>query len=123
MAEGGRVLHHLRRSLPNPDDTVLFVGFQAEDTRGWQILNGAPSIKIFGEDVPVRARVEFLDGFSGHADYAQISRWLKHLSRPPKKVFLVHGEPPALAAQQARISSWAGWNAVIPESGQTIQLG
>ncbi|MBX3172370.1 MAG: MBL fold metallo-hydrolase [Candidatus Eremiobacteraeota bacterium] len=122
MAEGGRVLHHLRRSLPNPRDTVLLVGFQAEETRGWQLQNGAPSLRIFGEDVPVRAQVEFLDGFSGHADYAQIARWLKHLTRPPRKVLLVHGEPPALQAQQARIHSWQGWSAQIPEPNQTILL-
>lgn len=122
MAEGGRVLHHLRRSLPNPNDVVLLVGYQAEETRGWQLQNGAQSIRIFGEDVPVRARVEFLDGFSGHADYFQINRWLKKLTRPPQKVLLVHGEPPALQAQQARINSWPGWHAEIPEPGQTIRF-
>lgn len=122
MAEGGRVLHHLRRSLPNPRDTVLLVGFQAEDTRGWQLQHGAQSIRIFGEDVPVRAQVEFLDGFSGHADYDQINRWLKHLNHPPRQVLLVHGEPPALQAQQARINSWPGWNAQIPEPGQSFRL-
>lgn len=122
MAAGGRVLHHLRRSLPNSQDTVLLVGFQAEDTRGRQLQEGAPTIRIFGEDVPVRARVEYLDGFSGHADYAQVNRWLNHLTRPPRQVFLVHGEPPALQAQQTRIQSWPGWNAEIPEPGQIIPL-
>lgn len=122
MAEGGRVLHHLRRSLPNPRDTVLLVGFQAEHTRGWHLQNGAPSLRIFGEEIPVRAKVDFLDGFSGHADYAQVNRWLKQLPRPPKKLLLVHGEPPALQAQQTRINSWPGWNAQIPEPGQIVPL-
>lgn len=122
MAEGGRVLHHLRRSLPNPRDTVLLVGFQAEETRGRQLQEGAQSIRIFGEDVPVRAQVKYLDGFSGHADYAQINRWLSHLTRPPRKVFLIHGEPPALQAQQARINSWPGWTVEIPQPDQSYQL-
>jgi metallo-beta-lactamase family protein len=122
MAEGGRVLHHLRRSLPNPRDTVLLVGFQAEETRGRQLQDGAESIRIFGEDVPVRARIQVLDGFSGHADYAQVNRWLRHLTRPPRRVFLSHGEPPALQAQQARIHSWEGWKAEIPQPGQSYEL-
>lgn len=123
MAEGGRVLHHLKRSLPNPNDTVLLVGYQATDTRGWQLQQGASSLRIFGEEVPVRARVEFLDGFSGHADFAQMSRWLRRLEKPPRETFLVHGEPAALQTQKARIESWPGWRARIPEPGEEIVLG
>ncbi len=122
MVEGGRVLHHLRRSLPNPNDTVLLVGYQAEDTRGRLLQDGAESLELFGEAVPVRAQVEFLDGFSGHADYAQINRWLRQLSRPPKQVMLVHGEPASLQAQQTRINGWPGWNAQIPELNQVVRL-
>jgi metallo-beta-lactamase family protein len=122
MLEGGRALHHLRRSLPNPNDTVLLVGYQADQTRGWQLQNGAESLRIFGEEIPVRARVEFLDGFSGHADYAQINRWLCHLKQPPKRVMLVHGEPPSLRAQQERISAWPGWSAHVPEPGEILLL-
>lgn len=122
MLEGGRVLHHLRRSLPNPKDTVLLVGYQAEGTRGSQLLAGAQSLELFGEDVPVRARIEFLDGLSGHADYAQINRWLRRLETPPRRVFLVHGEPSSLQAQQTRISSWPGWAAEIASLNQLVVL-
>jgi len=122
MATGGRVLHHLKRALPDPKNKVLLVGFQAEGTRGWRLQQGEPSLKIFGEDIPVRAEVETLDGFSGHADFRQINRWLKALSRPPEAVYLVHGEPAALEAQQQRIQSWPGWKAVIPQHLETFHL-
>lgn len=122
MATGGRVLHHLLRYLPDPRNTVLLVGYQAEGTRGWRLQNGEKSLRIFGEDVEVRARVEVLDGFSGHADYAQINRWLKSLRVPPKQVFLVHGEAASLAAQKARIDGWAGWQAHVPEALETVEL-
>ncbi|MFN8613633.1 MAG: MBL fold metallo-hydrolase [Vulcanimicrobiota bacterium] len=122
MLEGGRVLHHLRRTLPNPKDTILMVGYQAEGTRGAQLLNGAESLELFGEAVPVRARVEFLDGLSGHADYAQINRWLHRLPRPPRRIFLVHGELPSLQAQRDRINSWSGWQAEIAALNQQVIL-
>jgi metallo-beta-lactamase family protein len=122
MATGGRVLHHLRRHLPDPASIILLVGFQAEGTRGWRLQQGEKSVRIFAEDVTVRARVEMLDGFSGHADFRQINRWLQHLQRPPRRVFLVHGEAASLAAQQARIQSWVGWNAHVAEAMETVEL-
>ncbi|MBS2038848.1 MBL fold metallo-hydrolase [bacterium] len=122
MLEGGRVLHHLRRSLSNPKDTILLVGYQAEGTRGAELLAGAESLELFGEEVPVRARVEFLDGLSGHADYAQINRWLQQLTEPPRQLFLVHGEPVSLKAQQTRINAWPGWSAEIASLNQLVIL-
>lgn len=122
MATGGRVLHHLRRCLPDPRNTVLLVGFQVEGTRGWRLLNGAESLRIFGEEVPVRARVEVLDGFSGHADFRQVNRWLQSLRRPPRQVFLVHGEPNSLSAQKQRIEAWPGWSAHVPSPLETVAL-
>jgi len=122
MATGGRVLHHLQRYLPDPRNTVLLAGFQAPGSRGWRLQNGEPSLRIFGEDVPVRARVERLDGFSGHADYRQINQWLGALTQAPKKVFLVHGEPPSLEAQRQRIDSWPGWSAHVPDYQEIVEL-
>lgn len=122
MATGGRVLHHLQRTLPDPKNTVLLVGFQAEGTRGWRLQNGEPFLRIFHEDVPVRASVKFLDGFSGHADFRQINRWLQAPGTPPRRVFLVHGEPASLQAQKERICRWPGWDAYAPAMGETVVL-
>jgi metallo-beta-lactamase family protein len=113
MATGGRVLHHLARRLPDPATTVLLVGFQAAGTRGEKLLSGAQSVRIHGEEVPVRARVASISGFSAHADHAEVSRWLATLPHPPRRIFCVHGEAAALAAQQARLAA-LGWNAVVP---------
>jgi len=122
MASGGRVLHHLARRLPDPRCTVLLVGFQAAGTRGEKLLSGAASVRIHGEEVPVKARVTSISGFSAHADHAEVSRWLATLPRPPRRVFCVHGESAALAAQQERLQA-LGWNAVVPRHLEEFRLG
>jgi metallo-beta-lactamase family protein len=122
MATGGRVLHHLARRLPDERTTVLLVGFQAAGTRGWSLQNGAATLRIHGEDVPVRARVASLSGFSAHADEAELSRWLATLPAPPRTTFLVHGEPPALAAARARLER-LGWPCQVPSHLETFELG
>lgn len=122
MLEGGRILHHLQYRLPHPEHTVLFVGYQAEGTRGRAILNGKPSIKIHGQEVPVRARVESIDGFSGHADWREILAWLMGFNRPPRLTFLVHGEPEASQALAAKIEEVLGWKTIIPEFLQKVTL-
>ncbi len=122
MATGGRVLHHLLRYLPDPNNTVLLVGFQAVGSRGWRLLKGEPTLKLLGEEVPVRAQVKVLDGFSGHADYVQINQWLQRLPQAPRRVFLVHGEPAALQAQQQRIAEWPGWQAYVPRYQEIVVL-
>ena len=122
MATGGRILHHLRHYLPDSRNTVLLVGYQSVGTRGWQLQQGADRIKIFGEFVPVRAKVKKLEGFSGHADYEQINEWLKGVPQPPKRVFLTHGEPSSLEAQRERIASWPGWNVHVPAHLEEVQL-
>lgn len=122
MATGGRVLHHLERRLPDPSTTVLLVGFQAVGTRGWSLQNGAASVRIHGADVPVRARVVSLSGFSAHGDRDEVTRWLDGAPRPPRRTFCVHGEPPALAAQAARISA-RGWEVHVPAYLETVELG
>ncbi len=121
MAVGGRILHHLQRYLPDPDSTVLLVGHQARGTRGWRLEQGEDKIKIFGQWVPVRARVQRLEGFSGHADYGQIDVWLSQLERPPQRTFLTHGEPEALEAQRLRLSA-RGWDVTVPRQGEEFTL-
>jgi metallo-beta-lactamase family protein len=121
MATGGRVLHHLARRLPDPRTTVLLVGYQAQGTRGWSLQNGARTLRIHGEDVPVNARVATIGGFSAHADEVELERWLATLPAPPRRSFLVHGEPSALAAAKARMDR-LGWPAQVPAWREEVVL-
>ena len=114
MATGGRVLHHLKRRLPDPRTTVLLVGYQALGTRGWQLQEGATALRIFGEDLPVRARVETIRGLSAHADSDGLMRWLRTAARPPKRVFVVHGDPAPAQALATRIEKELGWAVSVP---------
>ena len=109
MATGGRVIHHLEATLPNPKNTVMFVGYQAEGTRGRQLCDGAKLVRMKGREVPVAARIERLDSMSAHADAGEIVKWLTSLSKPPAMTYLVHGEPAALEALRARILSDLRW--------------
>jgi metallo-beta-lactamase family protein len=122
MAEGGRVLHHLKAALPNARNTVLFAGYQAAGTRGRRLVDGEKSIKIHGEWIPVAARIERIDSMSAHADAGEIMRWLGGFSAPPKQTFIVHGEPTAQDALAARIKAELGWGSKAPQHGETVQL-
>lgn len=122
MATGGRVLHHLAHHLPNPECTVLFVGYQAEGTRGRSLVEGAQTLRMFGQEVPVRARVECIDGFSGHADTHEILAWLLAFNQPVRRVFMVHGEPEASEALGRRITEEFGWPTVLPRQGQSFEI-
>lgn len=122
MATGGRVVHHLFAGLPDPRNTVLFVGFQAAGTRGRQLIDGARHVKIFGQHVPVHARIEKLDGMSAHADAAEIIRWLRTFPRRPKITYLVHGELVAQEALKLRIGRELGWTVEVPQHGQTVDV-
>ncbi|MEU6378710.1 MBL fold metallo-hydrolase [Streptomyces sp. NPDC046909] len=119
MATGGRVLHHLRRVLPDPRNAVVVVGFAAQGTRARDLVDGARALKMFGEYVPVRAQVADVPHFSAHADAGQILDWLRH-AEPPRMTYLVHGEPDAAAALRDRIDHTLGWNAVVPRSGEHV---
>jgi metallo-beta-lactamase family protein len=121
MATGGRVLHHLYQRLPDPRTTVLLVGFQAAGTRGQALQAGAATLRMFGEDVPVRAHVETIGGFSAHADEDEVTRWLATFPSPPGRTFLVHGEPGALAAALARMER-LGWPAHVPRHLEEVPL-
>jgi len=122
MLEGGRILHHLARRLPHAENTVLFVGYQAEGTRGRALQGGREEIKIHGRMVPVKAHIETISGFSAHADYREILAWLMGFNRPPLNTFIVHGEPEASEAMRAHIQKQLGWKASIPAMGESIDL-
>ena len=123
MATGGRVLHHLKHRLPNPDTTVLFAGYQAEGTRGRLLQDGAKDVKMLGEAIPVRAKIKVLDGFSAHADQAEILRWLRTFKKAPKMTYIVHGEPPAAQALDAVIREQLKWKVEIARHQQVVPLG
>lgn len=122
MATGGRILHHMNHRLPSKRDTILFIGHQAEGTRGRKILDGNPTVRIHGEDVPIKAQVENISGFSAHADYNEILAWLMGFNRPPKKTFIVHGEPDASSSLAEKITARLGWNVVIPKFQESFTL-
>ncbi|HUI43373.1 MAG TPA: MBL fold metallo-hydrolase [Terriglobia bacterium] len=122
MATGGRVLHHLARCLPDGRNTILFEGFQAPGTRGQIIQSGASEVKIHGEMVPVRARIESMENLSGHADYGEILRWLGRFPTAPRKVWLVHGEPRAAQSLQQKIGGQLQWDTAVAEYLQKITL-
>jgi metallo-beta-lactamase family protein len=122
MATGGRVLHHLMQRLPDPNTTVLFVGYQAEGTRGRRLLDGETHLRMFGNDIPVKARIARIEGFSAHADFHEVDRWLSEVKAPPTRTFCIHGETAALEAMRARLES-RGWNAHVPQHGETVPLG
>jgi metallo-beta-lactamase family protein len=122
MATGGRILHHLKNRLPQEKNTVLFIGYQAVGTRGRSILEGQPLVKIHGEEVAVKAKIENIPGYSAHADYNEILAWLMGFNRPPKKTFIVHGEPEASQALAQKIGQTLHWPTVIPKFGEEFQL-
>ena len=122
MAEGGRVLHHLKAALPDARNTVLFAGYQAAGTRGRRLVDGEKSIKMHGGWVPVAARVEHLDSMSAHADANEIMHWLGGFTRPPHQTFIVHGEPKAQDALGARIQAELGWKYKVPEHKETVEF-
>src|SRR5882762_6761213 len=121
MVTGGRILSHLEEHLPHPETTVLLVGYQAEETRGRRLLEGATELKLRGIVVPVRAKIAQMSGFSAHADWMEEERWLSRAPAPPGRVFLVHGEPPALEAQRVRLAA-KGWRVEAPQPGAQVQL-
>jgi metallo-beta-lactamase family protein len=122
MATGGRVVHHLCAELPDARNTILFVGYQAAGTRGRQLIEGAGFVKMYGQQVPVRARVEKLNSMSAHADSDEVLRWLRTFPRAPAVTYLVHGEPPAQAALQQRIEKELGWTVEVPAHEQRVRL-
>lgn len=123
MCSGGRILHHLYHRLHRNRDTLMFVGYQAEETRGRKILDGDPTIKIFGDELMVNCHIVKLNGLSAHADRSELMRWLGNLKEPPKKVFVVHGEETSSFALKESIKNELGWkNVIVPEYLESFEL-
>jgi metallo-beta-lactamase family protein len=122
MLTGGRVLHHLIHRLPDPRSTVLLVGFQAEGTRGRQLLDGATTLRVFHRDVPVRARVQKIDGLSAHADAGELMRWMGTAEGAPRRAFVVHGEPGPAAALAERMRRELSWKVSVPRHLESYEL-
>lgn len=122
MCNAGRIRHHLRHRLPRAANTVLFTGYQAIGTTGRRIVDGAKFVRLFGEDVPVRAEVATIGGLSAHAGQSGLLWWLDGFKRPPAQTFVVHGEPQAASSLAARITG-RGWTGVtIPRAGEKVSL-
>jgi metallo-beta-lactamase family protein len=122
MASGGRVLHHLKAFAPDARNSILFAGFQAAGTRGAAMLAGAPSVKIHGQYVPIRAQVSCIDSLSAHADRDELLAWVAALPAPPRRVFVTHGEPvPADSLRQA-IEEHTSWPCTVPEYRDAVDL-
>ena len=122
MATGGRVLHHLRRTLPDARNTILFVGYQSVGTRGRDIRDGARATRIHGEEITINAHVDSFDSMSAHADANEIMRWLGNFTRPPQLTCLVHGEPGPMDTLKARIERELKWTVKTPTQGERISL-
>lgn len=121
MATGGRVLHHLRHQLPDWRNAVILTGFQVAGTRGRALADGARQLKIHGRYVPVKAQVYTVDGFSAHADSAELLQWLGGVP-PPEIAYAVHGEPTAAEALVDRLRTQLDWNAVVAEPLEKVRL-
>lgn len=122
MATGGRVLHHLKAMAPNPRNTIIFTGYQAAGTRGARMVAGERSIRIYGEDIPVNAEVLALQGMSAHADAQEAVQWLTSAPKPPRCVYLTHGEPGPADMLRQRIEHELGWSVMVPRLGQVVEL-
>ena len=119
MCDAGRIKHHLKHNLWRKESTILFVGYQAEGTLGRRILDGATMVKLFGEEISVNARIEAIDGFSGHADKAGLLSWIGSIERKPKKVFIVHGEQEIMNDFAQTLSSELGLRCIVPARGDS----
>jgi metallo-beta-lactamase family protein len=122
MVTGGRIQHHLAQRLPDPKNTVIFIGFQAQGTRGFTIKSGAPEVKIFGETVPIRAKVAALEQFSDHADPPELLEWLHTFPKQPSVTYLVHGEPAAASQLRDTMTKELGWNVQVAQWMQKVEV-
>jgi metallo-beta-lactamase family protein len=122
MMTGGRILHHAMRILPDENATLVFVGFQAAGTTGRKIQDGEREVKIMKQMIPVRCHIEKVEGFSAHADWKAVLRWLEGLKTTPKTVFTTHGEPEAARAMAQHIRERFGWKAEVPQYGESVEL-
>ena len=122
MCEAGRIRHHLKHNLWRSDSTILFVGYQVPGTLGHSLLNGVKKVKLFGEEIDVKATIVNLPGISGHADRDHLTRWISSFEQPPKRVFVVHGEESTAVAFAEHVTNDVGFPAVAPYSGDAYDL-
>jgi metallo-beta-lactamase family protein len=122
MVTGGRIQHHLMQRLPDPKNSVIFIGFQAPGTRGFTIKSGAPEVRIFGETVPIRAQVAALEQFSDHADPPELLEWLRTFPTKPGVTYLVHGEPAASSQLRDTMTKDLGWNVQVAQWMQKVEV-
>jgi metallo-beta-lactamase family protein len=122
MMSGGRVLHHALRVLPDPNAAVVFVGYQAGGTLGRRVADGEKEVKVLGQWVPVRCQSVKIGGFSAHADWQEVIRWLQDLPAPPRRVFVTHGEVGSATAMATHIRERFSWPVEVPEHGQQFEL-
>ncbi len=122
MVTGGRILHHLIHWLPNPDTTVIFVGHQAEGTRGDRMLKGEPTIRIFGQEIPCNASIKSLSGLSAHGDKAEMTRWLSECTGTPEIVKIVHGEKHVSAHFSEHLKETFSWNASPARQDEIVEI-
>ena len=122
MVTGGRILHHLAQRLPDPKNTVLFIGFQAPGTRGFTIKSGAKEVKIFGDFVSIRAQIAVFEQFSDHADPPELLEWLHTFPKKPAVTYLVHGEPSASSQLRETMTRELGWNVQVAEWMQKVAV-
>jgi metallo-beta-lactamase family protein len=122
MVTGGRVLHHLAQRLPDARNTVIFIGFQAQGTRGFTIKSGATEVKIFGEIIPIRAQVAAFEQFSDHADTPELLQWLRTFANKPSVTYLVHGDPAASSQLRETMTKELGWNVQVAEWMEKVEI-
>jgi len=122
MMNGGRILHHALRLLPDENATVVFVGYQAGGTLGRRVADGEKQVKVLGQWIPVKCRIEKIGGFSAHADWKEVVRWLEGMPLSPRRVFVTHGEPDAAQAMAAHIRDRFGWAVEVPQYGERFEL-
>lgn len=122
MLTGGRILHHLESYGTDPRNAIVLSGYQAGGTRGAALADGAKELRIYGQDVPIRAEVVQIEGFSAHADSDDIMKWLHTASGSPRMTYITHGEPEASDALRVRIKRELGWSARVPEYLESISL-
>ena len=122
MCEVGRIKHHLKHNIWNPKNTILFVGYQAPGTLGRKIVDGAKTVKIFGEEISVNARVEYIEGYSGHADQEGLLNFVYSFTKKPEHIFLVHGEPEGQKVLKQKITETTQIPVTIPDFGEKYDL-
>jgi len=122
MCEAGRIKHHLKHNLWRKESTILFVGYQAQGTLGRKLIDGAKKVKIFGEEISVNARIEMIEGFSGHADKDGLLNWIQAFYKKPSKIFIVHGEEESMTSFAREINDRFNIDTIIPEKGESFVI-